>query len=45
MKSEGTIPSLDRDLTEVAKVLANCNASRASASAICPLGLCTAREN
>jgi hypothetical protein len=40
MKSEGVIPSLDWDLTEVTKVLAM--PSRASASAICSLGLCTA---
>ena len=40
MKSEGVIPSLDWDLTEVTKVLAM--SSRASASAICSLGLCTA---
>jgi hypothetical protein len=39
-KSEGVIPSADWDLTDVTKVLAI--SSRASASATCSLGFCTA---
>jgi hypothetical protein len=42
MKSEGLIPSLEWDLTEVTKVFVM--PSRASASAICSLGLCTAMQ-
>lgn len=39
-KSEGVIPSLDWDLTDFTNVVVM--SSRASASATCSLGLCTA---